>query len=216
MVIDNVVDFMTEVNDLLMYITGIPQERLFRGNQSREVLPRENDYIIYTPITQTRIGTNISTLYAEGVQPTQNAPETDQKLLQIDVQVDCYGSKAFAYAEGLETFAGSLKCINYLRQQGMAIRVFYASNPLDATLVDDTRQYVTRWVVTMSVAVPVSVTDTVPWVEDINVIVNSSSEPYDPEHPADPDDPEAPAYEKAGAHIKNVDVNFDVDLDIKE
>ena len=98
----------------------------------------------------------------------------------------------------------------------MGIRVLYASNPLNATLVDDTRQYVTRWVVTMSIAVPVSVTDTVPWVEDINVIVNSSSEPYDPEHPADPDDPEAPAYEKAGAHIKNVDVNFDVDLDIKE
>lgn len=212
MVIDNVVDFMTEVNDLLMYITGIPQERLFRGNQSREVLPRENDYIVYTPITQTRIGTNISTLYADNVQPTQNAPETDQKLLQVDVQVDCYGSKAFAYAEGIETFAGSLKCINWLRQQKMGIRVLYASNPLDATLVDDTRQYVTRYVVTLSLAVPVSVTTLGPWIEEIDVTPNSISEPYDPEHPADPDDPTAPAYAKAGAHIKNIDVNYDVEI----
>lgn len=212
MVIDNVVDFMTEVNDLLIYITGIPQERLFRGNQSREVLPRENDYIVYTPITQTRIGTNISTLYADNVQPTQNAPETDQKLLQIDVQVDCYGSNAFAYAEGIETFAGSLKCINRLRQQKMGIRVLYASNPLDATLVDDTRQYVTRYVVTLSLAVPVSVTTLEPWIEEINVTPNSISEPYDPEDPADPDDPEAPAYAKAGAHIKNIDVNYDVEI----
>lgn len=212
MVIDNVVDFMTEVNDLLMYITGIPQERLFRGNQSREVLPRENDYIVYTPITQTRIGTNVATLYADNVQPTQNAPETDQKLLQIDVQVDCYGSKAFAYAEGIETFAGSLKCINWLRQQKMSIRVLYASNPLDATLVDDTRQYVTRYVVTLSLAVPVSVTTLEPWIEEINVTPNSISEPYDPENPAAPDDPTAPAYAKAGAHIKNIDVNYDVEI----
>ena len=85
MVIDNVVDFMTEVNDLLMYITGIPQERLFRGNQSREVLPRENDYIVYTPISQKRIGTNVAVLHAENVPDNENAPNTDTKLLQVDV-----------------------------------------------------------------------------------------------------------------------------------
>ena len=128
------------------------------------------------------------------------------------MQVDCYGSKAFAYAEGIETFAGSLKCINWLTKQKMGIRVLYASNPLDATLVDDTRQYVTRYVVTLSLAVPVSVTTLEPWIEEINVTPNSISEPYDPEDPADPDDPTAPAYAKAGAHIKNIDVNYDVEI----
>jgi hypothetical protein len=154
----------------------------------------------------------VAVLHAENVADDKNAPDTDSKLLQVDVQVDCYGSKAFAYAEGIETFAGSLKCINWLRQQEMGIRVLYASNPLDATLVDDTRQYVTRYVVTLSLAVPVSVTTLGPWIEEIDVTPNSISEPYDPENPADPEDPTAPAYAKAGAHIKNIDVNYDVEI----
>ena len=48
-------DFMTAVNDLLIKITGIEQSRLFRGNQSREVLPADGEFIIYTPITRGRI-----------------------------------------------------------------------------------------------------------------------------------------------------------------
>lgn len=191
MVIDNVVDFMTEVNDFLMYVTGIPQSRLFRGNQSREVLPRENDYIVYTPISQTRIGTNVAVLHAENVADDKNAPNTDTKLLQVDVQVDCYGSKAFAYAEGIETFAGSLRCNEWLQQSKMGMRVLYASNPIDATLVDDTRQYISRWVVTLSVEFEVSTTDLIPWIETVTVIPN----PMSPNNPP-------------GTKLKNIDINF--------
>ena len=48
MQIDTAPDFMADVYDLLYYVTGNSQ--IFRGNQSREVLPKDNDYIIYTPI----------------------------------------------------------------------------------------------------------------------------------------------------------------------
>lgn len=165
MQINNIPDFMGEVYDLLYYVTGNAQ--IFRGNQSREVLPKDNDYIIYTPITQKRIGTNIATLHAEDVEPTDNAPEQNSKLLQIDLQVDCYGDKSFAYAEGLETFAGSGRCNDWLVQNGAGIRVLYASDPMDGTLVDDTRQYVARWIVTLSICLTVSITDPVPWVDDV-------------------------------------------------
>lgn len=191
MVIDNVGDFMCEVNDLLLYVTGIPQSRLIRGNQSRSVLPKENDYIIYTPITQVRHGTNIATLYAEDVPIDENAPETDEKLLQIDIQIDCYGDKAFAYAEGIETFAGSLRCNDYLRQNNMVIRVLYASNPIDGTLIDDTRQYVSRWIVTLSICRPVSTTDKIPWIEEAQVVPN----------PATPSNP-------PGVKLKNIDIVY--------
>lgn len=191
MVIDNVVDFMNEVNDLLLYVTGIPQARLIRGNQSREVLPRENDYIIYTPIAQVRHGTNIATLHADGVPDEANAPDTDQKLLQIDIQIDCYGSKAFAYAQGIETFAGSLRCNDWLKEQTMGIRVLYVSNPIDGTLIDDTRQYVTRWIVTLSICVTVSTTDNIPWIQDAVVVPN----------PATPSNP-------PGVKLKNVDIVY--------
>ena len=202
MVIDNVVDFMTEVNDVLMYITGIPQERLFRGNQSREVLPRENYYIVYTPISQKRRGTNVAVLHAENVPDNENAPNTDTKLLQVDVQVDCYGSKAFAYAEGIETFAGALRCNEWLQQSKMGMRVLYASDPIDATLVDDTRHYVPRWIVTLSIEFEVSVTDKIPWIEDVVVVPNPQADLP----PPGPDDP--PYTEPDGTKLKNVDIEY--------
>ena len=195
MQIDVVPDFMADVYDLLYYVTGNSQ--IFRGNQSREVLPKDNDYIIYTPITQKRIGTNIATLHAEDVEPTDNAPEQNSKLLQMDLQVDCYGDKSFAYAEGLETFADSGRCNDWLVQNGAGIRVLYASDPMDGTLVDDTRQYVTRWIVTLSICLTVSNTDFIPWVEEVEVNVVPKAE-----------DSPIPPIERAGAKMINIDVVY--------
>lgn len=195
MQIDVAPDFMTDVYDLLYYVTGNSQ--IFRGNQSREVLPKDNDYVIYTPITQKRIGTNIATLHAEDVEPADNAPEQNSKLLQIDLQVDCYGDKSFAYAEGLETFAGSGRCNDWLAQNGAGIRVLYASDPMDGTLVDDTRQYVTRWIVTLSICLTVSNTDPIPWIEEIEVNVVPKAE----------DSPTPPSQQK-GDKLINIDVVY--------
>lgn len=195
MQIDVAPDFMADVYDLLYYVTGNSQ--IFRGNQSREVLPKDNDYVIYTPITQKRIGTNIATLHAEDVEPADNAPEQNSKLLQIDLQVDCYGDKSFAYAEGLETFAGSGRCNDWLAQNGAGIRVLYASDPMDGTLVDDTRQYVTRWIVTLSICLTVSNTDSIPWIEEVEVNVAPKAE----------DSPIPPSQQK-GDKLINIDVVY--------
>lgn len=195
MQIDNIPDFMSEVYDLIQYVTG--NSNIIRGNQSREVLPTDNDYIVYTPITQKRIGTNIAILHAEEVEPTDNAPEQNSKLLQIDLQVDCYGDKAFAYAEGLETFAGSGRCNDWLIQNGAGIRVLYASDPIDGTMIDDTRQYITRWIVTLSICLTVSNTDSIPWIEEVevNVIPNGEDSPV-------------PPIEQVGAKVINIDVVY--------
>lgn len=195
MQIDNIPDFMGEVYDLIQYVTG--NSNIIRGNQSREVLPKDNDYIVYTPITQKRIGTNIAMLHAEEVEPTDNAPEQNSKLLQIDLQVDCYGDKSFAYAEGLETFAGSGRCNDWLIQNGAGIRVLYASDPIDGTMIDDTRQYITRWIVTLSICLTVSNTDLIPWIEEVevNVIPNEEDSPV-------------PSIEQVGAKLINIDVVY--------
>ena len=57
MQINDIPDYMSAVYDLIAYVTNINGNKIFRGNQSREVMPRDNDYIVYTPITQKRIGT---------------------------------------------------------------------------------------------------------------------------------------------------------------
>ena len=195
MQIDSIPDFMGEVYDLIQYVTG--NSNIIRGNQSREVLPTDNDYIVYTPITQKRIGTNIAILHAEEVEPTNNAPEQNSKLLQIDLQVDCYGDNSFAYAEGLETFAGSGRCNDWLIQNGAGIRVLYASDPIDGTMIDDTRQYITRWIVTLSICLTVSNTDSIPWIEEVEVNVIPKAE-----------DSPVPPIEQVGAKLINIDVVY--------
>lgn len=195
MKIDSYPDYMAETYDLLAYITNIGAGRIFRGNQSREVLPADNDYIVYTPITSTRHGTNIATLHAKGVEPEYNAPDTDQKLLQVDLQVDCYGHKAFNYAQGIETFARAGRCNEWLSQNKMGIRVLYANDPFNATIVDDTHQYVTRWTVMLSICNTVSTTDNIPWIDTVTVTPNP-----------------APSSETTGIKIKNIDVNSEIEI----
>ena len=191
MVIDNIPDFMGDVYDWIVYVTGIDGGNVFRGNQSREVLPDDNDYIVYTPIAQKRIGTNIAVLHADDVPDDENAPDTDSKLLQIDLQIDCYGAKSFLYSEGIETFARSGRCNDWLKQTGAKIRVLYASDPFDGTLVDDTHQFIPRWIVTLSICTTVSDTDKIPWIEDVVVVPN----------PATPSNP-------PGIKLKNIDIVY--------
>lgn len=187
MQINPVPDFMADVYDLLYYVTG--NDQIFRGNQSREVLPVDNNYVIYTPIAQKRIGTNVVTFNAEGVDPKDNAPETNSKLLQIDLQIDFYGVNAFSFAEGLEIFSKAGRCNDWLRENNKGIRVLYATDPVDATLVDETRQYINRWYTVLSICLTASVTDLIPWIEEIPVYAT-------PEEPA------------RGTRLRNVDVDF--------
>jgi hypothetical protein len=128
-------------------------------------------------------------LHADGVPDDENAPDTDTKLLQIDIQVDCYGDNAFAYSQGINTFAYAGRCNEWLKQKGADIRVLYASDPIDGTLVDDTRQFVTRWIVTLSICLPVSDTDMIPWIEDVIVYAT-------------------PEEVISGIHLKNVDIDY--------
>jgi hypothetical protein len=196
MQIDVQPDFMADVNDLLMYVTGLPQDHVFRGNQSREVLPKEGDFAVFTPISQKRIGSNIPVLHADNVPDDKNAPEVDTKLLQVDLQVDFWGDNSFKYAHGLETFCHALRCLTWLKESKKDIRVMYASNPVDATLVDDTRQYIPRWMLTISICFAVSDTDEVPWFEDVVVVPNPRADIPDP------------PFEPNGVKLVNVDVEY--------
>jgi hypothetical protein len=202
MQIDVQPDFMADVNDLLMYVTGLSQDHVFRGNQSREVLPKEGDFAVFTPISQKRIGTNVSVLHGAKVPDSENAPETDTKLLQVDMQIDFWGADSFRYVQGLENFCHSLRCLTYLKEQKKDIRVLYASNPVDATLVDDTRQYIPRWTLMISICFAVSVTDEIPWIEDVAVVPNPRADLP----PPGPDDP--PYTEPDGNKLINVDVEY--------
>ena len=161
-------DFQSEVFDLLAYVTGIEEDRIFRGYQSREVLPADDTFLIYTPILRKRIGSNLVTFDADDCDDDENGSWQDSALVQIDVQVDCYGEEAQAKAQGLEIFAHSSLCRNWLVKQGFGIRVLQCTEPVDATQVGETDQYLPRWMVTLSICFKSTLEQKEPWYEGFN------------------------------------------------
>ena len=156
-------DFLTAINDLIIEVTGIEQERLFRGNQSREVLPSDDNFILYTPLYRNRRGTNINSYSAND----ETGDYSDKVLVTSDVQIDCYGDKAEQYAQAVEGFCKSVLCNSWLKSGGYGISVLYTNNPADFTRIDDTAQYVKRWIITITVCFTYELTNEVPWFDDV-------------------------------------------------
>ena len=194
-------------------MTGISQDRLFRGFQSQEVLPVDNDYIVYTPISQIRIGTNVETIDQGELDETKNATVTNAKLMRVDVQIDCYGDNSFDYAQGIETFARSARCNEWLNQSNMELRVLHASDPTNGTLIDETAQYVPRWITTLSVETTISVTDEIPWFNEVEIVINDEPEPEPVKPQPLPEPPTPPPPEHNGIHFKNVDIDDEIEME---
>lgn len=166
-------DVMSEVYDLLVYVTSL--DNIFRGNQSREVLPADGDFIIYTPLFRERIGTNVVTFNAENCEDDENGTYTDAALVSLDIQVDFFGENASKLAQTLNVFIHSITCYNWLVANNYGIRVAKCTDPQQIDLIDDTRQFSKRWMVTISVEFSSDVIQApvegvgggVPWFEDV-------------------------------------------------
>ena len=159
-------DYMDEVYDLILHVTGIGEGRIFRGNQSREVLPDDDSFIIYTPILRKRIGSNIVSFDAQDCEDDENGDYSDSVLTQIDVQIDFYGDDAERLAQLLELFAHSCLCRAWLVAQNYEIRVLHCTEPQDLTHIAETRQYRPRWMVTLSICLNSASETKTPWYED--------------------------------------------------
>ena len=158
-------DIMSEVYDLLTHICeNVPT---IRGNQSREVLPSDDDFIIYTPLYKKRVGTNIHTFDGAGVPDDKNGDYSDTALFITDFQVDCFGENAGDYASMINLFAHSIICRDWLVSKSMNIRVAQCSDPTQIDFIDDTRQYCNRYMVTLSICHGSALGVGVPWFEDV-------------------------------------------------
>lgn len=162
-------EYMDEVYDLILHVSGIDEGRIFRGNQSREVLPDDDNFIVYTPLFRKRIGSNIVSFDAENCEDNENGAYSDAVLTQVDIQVDFYGDDAQRMAQSLEVFAHSCLCRAWLVAQNYDTRVLHCTEPSDVTFIDDTKQYCPRWIVTLSICFGSSVENGQPWYEDVNI-----------------------------------------------
>lgn len=161
-------DFMLALHGYIVAVTGLDGARVFRGNQSRMVLPKSGAYCIYTPIIRQRRGTNVYAFDAEGLPDNENGVDSITALVLVDVQVDFYADSAAQNAQLLEVASRSYMGSNYFKASGFDVRVCTAQNPRNLTGIDASNQYEERWSVTITAEIICGMTQSLPWFEDVH------------------------------------------------
>lgn len=162
-------DFMAALHGYIIAVTGLDGARVFRGNQSRMVLPKKGAYCIYTPIIRQRRGTNCYDFDAAGLPDNENGVDSISALVLIDVQVDFYADYAAQNAQMLEIASRSYMGTNYFKASGVDVRVCTAQNPRNLTGIDASNQYEERWSVTITTEINCGITQNLPWFEDVQI-----------------------------------------------
>lgn len=160
-------DFMTAIYGYIVSVTGIDGKRVFRGNQSRMVLPKSGEYCIYTPIIRQRRGTNVYSFDATNKPDTQNGIDSITALVMIDVQVDFYDATAQMNAQALEIASHSYIGTDYFKQNNYDCRVCSSGVCQNLTGIDASNQYEERWSLTLTVEVNSTTQHSLPWFEDV-------------------------------------------------
>lgn len=162
-------DFMTALHGYIVAVTGLDGKVVFRGNQSRMVLPKKGAYCIYTPIIRRRRGTNVYQYDAAGKPDDKNGVDSISTLVLVDVQVDFYADNAAQNAQALEIASRSYLGTDYFKQLEIpvAVRVCTAENPRNLTGIDASNQYEERWSVTITTEINPGITNELPWFEDV-------------------------------------------------
>jgi hypothetical protein len=160
-------DFMAALHGYIVAVTGLDGGVVFRGNQSRMVLPKKGAYCIYTPIIRQRRGTNLYNFDAEGLPDDKNGTDSLTALVLVDVQVDFYADGAAQNAQMLEIASRSYMGTNYFKASGVDVRVCTADNPRNLTGIDESNQYEERWSVTITTEINSALVQKLPWFEDV-------------------------------------------------
>lgn len=159
-------DFMLALHGYIVAVTGLDGARVFRGNQSRMVLPKSGAYCIYTPIIRQRRGTNVYAFDATNKPDDENGVDTMTALILVDVQVDFYADSASQNAQALEIASRSYIGTDYFKGEGVDVRVCTAQSPRNLTGIDASNQYEERWSVTITAEINAGITQNLPWFED--------------------------------------------------
>ena len=173
-------DFMTALHGYIVAVTGLDGSRVFRGNQSRIVLPKNGAYCIYTPIIRQRRGTNIYNFDAEGLPDDKNGADSMTALVLVDVQTDFYADNAAQNAQMIEIASRSYMGSNYFKAKGLDVRVCTADNPRNLTGIDESNQYEERWTVTLTTEINSSYITDLPWFEDVTLKAFKNVDVYFP------------------------------------
>lgn len=162
---------------LCTYITPeVDPSQVLTGDAQNMVLPENEDYIIFTVLSQMRHGTT-----AEHYDPDAETLAL-KELNEVTVKVDCYADstnsreddailRAQIRANNLHTLFRSSVAPEFFRRYG--ISALYADDATNTTLVSDSNQYLHRWSVNLHLSFKNTVTVPQPGFTEMKVVMNS-------------------------------------------
>lgn len=128
----------------------IPAGHIVRGQANGVPAPLPPSIVI-TEILQAQYTTTRTQLNSAGDQTTYLMPR------RLDLQIDCYGSRAGEMANIATTMLRSLSATEAFPD---GVEPLYCSDPIQAPLITGEKQYEARWSLTFSVQynAPVTIT----------------------------------------------------------
>lgn len=162
---------------LCTYITPeVDPSQVLTGDAQNMVLPENEDYIIFTVVSQMRHGTTAEHYDADSETLAL------KELNEVTVKVDCYADstnsseddailRAQIRANNLHTLFRSSVAPEFFRRYG--ISALYADDATNTTLVSDSNQYLHRWSVNLHLSFKNTVTVPQPGFTKMQVVMNS-------------------------------------------
>lgn len=162
---------------LTTYITpAIEPTQVLAGDQQNMVLPENEDYIIFTIVSQMRHGTTSEDYDPDG--ETLSLHELNEVVVKVDCYADSTNStqddailRAQIRANNLNTLFRSSVAPDFFKRYG--ISALYADDAQNTTLVSDSQQYLHRWTVSLHLCFKSSVVVPQPGFTKMDVKMNS-------------------------------------------
>lgn len=162
---------------LTTYITpAIDPTSILAGDQQNMVLPENEDYIIFTVVSQMRHGTTSEDYDPDG--ETLSLHELNEVVVKVDCYADSTNStqddailRAQIRANNLSTLFRSSVAPDFFRRYG--ISALYADDAQNTTLVSDSQQYLHRWTVSLHLCFKSSVVVPQPGFTKMGININS-------------------------------------------
>ena len=162
---------------LCTYITPeVDPSQVLTGDAQNMVLPENEDYIIFTVVSQMRHGTTSEDYDPDG--ETLSLHELNEVVVKVDCYADSTNStqddailRAQIRANNLNTLFRSSVAPDFFKRYG--ISALYADDAQNTTLVSDSQQYLHRWTVSLHLCFKSSVVVPQPGFTKMDVKMNS-------------------------------------------
>lgn len=148
----------------------VAPDAVFEGWQNLYSLPpKNNDYVVYTILTNERRGTNISSLNLDTL-PNEPGILTIEEMFEVSLQFDFCSAdslKALQRAAGIHTLCRDAAGVDFWKPYGVSM--CYADGPQALPFVDEGSSWTARYMVTAHATYWLTARLAVEWFDNATV-----------------------------------------------